>query len=149
VAAGAGIGQIDRDLGVLDPPGGAGVLALHPDGVGALLQITGLVNYQHRVGVAEMRGDIVAQIVAHTIGVPTGPVEQVLHTVRIPVPGVLGDAPAVLARQISQQPEHKPPRPTAGLDPGEPARHPTEQPVGLGFPPSRPYPMAHGRRLII
>ena len=27
-----GIGQVDRDLGVLDPPGGAGVLPLHPDG---------------------------------------------------------------------------------------------------------------------
>ena len=31
VPARRGIGQVDRDLGVLDPPGGAGVLALHPD----------------------------------------------------------------------------------------------------------------------
>ena len=32
VPARGGVGQIHRDLGVLDPPGGAGVLALHPDG---------------------------------------------------------------------------------------------------------------------
>ena len=31
-----GIDQVDRDLGVLDPPGGAGVLALDPNGGGAL-----------------------------------------------------------------------------------------------------------------
>lgn len=30
---------VDRDLGVLDPPGGAGVLALHPDRAHAFLQV--------------------------------------------------------------------------------------------------------------
>jgi hypothetical protein len=54
VTAGAGIGQIDRDLGVLDSPGGTGVLALHPDRAHALLQIAGLVDHQHRVGVSQM-----------------------------------------------------------------------------------------------
>jgi hypothetical protein len=42
----AGIHQLDRDLGVLDPPGGAGVLALHPDRLAALLEIAGLVDDQ-------------------------------------------------------------------------------------------------------
>src|SRR6185312_11337466 len=39
----AGIGEVDRDLGVLDSTRGAGVLALHADGCAALLQISGLV----------------------------------------------------------------------------------------------------------
>src|SRR6185369_17315780 len=38
------VGQIDRDLGVLDPPGGAAVLALHPHRRGALLDVAGLIN---------------------------------------------------------------------------------------------------------
>ena len=43
----ARIGQIHCDLGVFDPARGAGVLALRPDGVGALLQVTGLVDDQY------------------------------------------------------------------------------------------------------
>jgi hypothetical protein len=39
-----GIGQVDRDLRVLDPARGAGVLALHPDRASALLQVAGLVD---------------------------------------------------------------------------------------------------------
>jgi len=37
--------QVDRDLGVLDPPGSPGVLTLHPNGSGALLQVAGLVHH--------------------------------------------------------------------------------------------------------
>jgi hypothetical protein len=40
--------QQDHDLGMLDPARSAGVLALDPDGLGALLQIAGLVHHQHR-----------------------------------------------------------------------------------------------------
>lgn len=36
-----------------------------------------------------------------------------------------------------------------GLDPGEPASHPIEQPVGLGLPPSTAYAVAHGHRMVI
>jgi hypothetical protein len=67
-----GVGEEHRDLGVLDPPGGAGVLALHPDRMGALLQIAGLVD-QHRVGVGEGVGGVAAQVIAHRIGVPPSP----------------------------------------------------------------------------
>jgi hypothetical protein len=42
----AGVGQVDRDLRTLDPPRGAGVLALHPDRGGALLQVPGLIDQQ-------------------------------------------------------------------------------------------------------
>ena len=45
----AGVDEVDGDLGVLDPPGRAGVLALDPDGVGALLHVAGLVDHQHRL----------------------------------------------------------------------------------------------------
>ena len=47
-----GIGQVDGDLGVVDLAGGAGVLALHPDRAGALLEIPSLVDHQHRLGSA-------------------------------------------------------------------------------------------------
>jgi hypothetical protein len=46
------IAQVDRDLGVLDPPGRAGVLPLHRGSAGALLQVTGIVDHQHRIRVA-------------------------------------------------------------------------------------------------
>jgi hypothetical protein len=57
VPAPAGVTEVDGDLGVLDPAGGAGVLPLHPDGVPALLQITGLVDDQDPVGGAEVLDD--------------------------------------------------------------------------------------------
>jgi hypothetical protein len=71
-----------------------------------------------------------------------------LHTVRIPVPGMFADAPTILARKIGQQPEQESTSPTPGLDPGKPPGHPIEEPVGLGLPTSRPYSVAHGDRLI-
>jgi hypothetical protein len=46
-----GIHQVDPDLGVLDPARDPGVLTLHPDGVDALLQITGLMHHHHCIGV--------------------------------------------------------------------------------------------------
>src|SRR3954451_20808823 len=57
-----GVGEIDRDLGVLDPPGRAGVLALHPDRADTLLQVPGLVDHQHRVAFAEMGDHELTQI---------------------------------------------------------------------------------------
>jgi hypothetical protein len=77
------------------------------------------------------------QVIAHAIGVPAGPVEQVLHTVRIPVPSMLSDAPAVHARKIGQQPEQESTSPMPGLDPTEPPGHPIEELVGLSLPTNR------------
>jgi hypothetical protein len=54
VPVGAGIHQQDHDLGVLHPPGGAGVLALHPDRIGALLEVAALVDDQHRFVLAQV-----------------------------------------------------------------------------------------------
>jgi len=72
----------------------------------------------------------------------------VLQSVRIAVTGVLGDSPAVLPRQVRKQPQQEPAGATAGLDPGEPACHPIEQPVGLGSPQPWLYAVARGHRLI-
>ena len=52
----ARISQKDADLRVLDPPGGAGVLALHADRLRALPEVSGFVNHEHGAGVAEVVG---------------------------------------------------------------------------------------------
>jgi hypothetical protein len=148
MSAVGGVGEVDRDLGVLDPPGGAGVLALHSHGVHTLLQIAGFIDHQHPVGIAEVSHDVVAQIVPDPIGVPARAGQEVLHAIRIGIPGVFGDAPTVLARQIRQQSADEPPGPAAGLHPDEPGRHPIEQLVGLSRPPGGLYAVAHGHRLI-
>ena len=113
------IAQVDRDLGVLDPPGRAGVLPLDAGRGGAFLQVTGIVDHQHRVGVAYLIGDVAAQVIADPVGVPPGPRQQVLHPVRRGVPGLLRDRPAVLARQLGQQAQHERPRPAPRLHPAE------------------------------
>jgi len=133
------VGEIDRDLGSLDPSRSAGVPTLHPDRLRALLEITGLIDHQHRITVAEVGADEVPQVIAHPVGVQHRPGEQVLHTVRISVTGVLGDAPAVVPRQVREQPEQEPASPSAGLHPGGAARHPIEQPVGFNLPTRRSY----------
>jgi len=98
--ASGGIDQVDRDLGVLDAARGAGVLALDPNGSGALLEIAGLVHHQHRLGVAKVLDEVGAHIIADRIVVPHRPGEQMLHPVGAGVSGVLGDRPAVLAWQV-------------------------------------------------
>jgi hypothetical protein len=97
VASAAGIHQVDRDLGVLDAPGGAGVLALDPNRRRPLLEVPGLVHHQDRLGVAEVLHEVVAHVIAHRVVVPHRPGEQVLHPVGVGVAGVLGERPAVLA----------------------------------------------------
>jgi hypothetical protein len=96
VALAGGVAQIHRDLGVFDATGGAGVLALHPDGVSALLQITGLVDDEHRLGRTEVLHNVAAQVLTHSVVVPHSPAQQVLQTLRGGVSNVLSDRPAVL-----------------------------------------------------
>ena len=144
----AGVGEIDRDLGVLDPAGGAGVLTLHRDGALALLQITGLVDHQDRVGFAEVINDVVAQVGGDTVGVPARPVQQVLHAVRSRIPSMFGDGPAVPPRQVSNHAAQQAGKPAAGFDPAEPSGHPTEQLIFRSCEPSNLYAVARGHRTI-
>lgn len=72
-----GVGQIHRDLGILDPPGGAGVLALGAHGARTLLDVSGLVDHEDPI-VAEPIHDIATQVVADPIVVPGRASQQVL-----------------------------------------------------------------------
>ncbi len=103
VADGRGVGQMHRDLGVLDSPGAAGVLALHPHRGGALLQVPGLIDYQHPVAVAEVGDHELTQIITDPVGVPAPSAQQVLEPVGTVMVDVLGQGPAVLARQTSSR----------------------------------------------
>lgn len=98
VLAGGGVDRVDGDLGVLDPARSAGVLALHAHGRGALLQVAGLVDHEHGVGVVQVLDHVGAYVVADRVGVPLRTVQQVLHAVRGGVTRVLGQGPAVLPR---------------------------------------------------
>jgi hypothetical protein len=148
VPAAGGVREIDRDLRVLDPARGAGVLALHPDGVFAHLQIAGLVHDQHRVRFAQVIGDEPAQIRGHAVGIPDRPVKQVLHRVRAGQPGVLGDAPTGLARQFRKHPAHKPGEMLPGLHSREPAGNPVEELTFQRRPQAGLYAVARGHRVI-
>ena len=142
------IDQVDGDLGVLDAAGGAGVLALDPDGGGALLEVAGLVHHQHRLGVAQVLSDVVANVIAHLVVVPHRPAKQVLHPIRAGIAGVLSDRPAVLAWQVREQAAHERPGPPPQLHPGEPARDPAQQLLQPCLPAGRVYAVACGHRLI-
>jgi hypothetical protein len=119
------------------PTRGAGVLALHAYGLGALLEIPGLVDDQHRLGVAKALDQIGAEVIADAVVVPHRPAEQMLHPIRAGVADLLGDRPAVLARQVGQQPAHERPGPPAWLHPAEPARDPAQQLVQARLPSGR------------
>jgi hypothetical protein len=66
---------VHGELAVLDLPGGAGVLPLHADGVPALLQVTGLIDDQHRIGVAELLADELPDVSTHRGVVPLHPAQ--------------------------------------------------------------------------
>jgi hypothetical protein len=149
--AAAGVDQVDPDLGVLDAPGGAGVLAFDPDGLGALLEVAGLVHHQHRLVLAQVLDHVVAEVVADLVVVPHRPGEQVLHPVGVGVAGVLGERPAVLARQIGQQATHERPGPPPKVRPPKPAGDPAQQLVQQRLPAGgvHVYAVACGHRLMV
>ena len=143
-----GVGQIHRDLGVLDPPGGAGVLALHPDRMHALLHVAGFVDDQDRAGVTEGVDDVVTQIITDRIGVPSGPRQQMLQPVGSGIAAVLGDRPAILAVQTRDHPEPSTHRHDAAVRSGRNAARSDRSPPrtqsttdqGLRYEPRRPRP---------
>jgi MmyB-like transcription regulator ligand binding domain len=88
-------------LGVLDPSSGAGVLALHADRGGALLEIAGLVDDQRRLLVAQVLHDMAADVVADGIVVPDRAGQQVLHPIGVESPAFLDPTrPVNLARFV-------------------------------------------------
>ena len=118
----AGVNNVDA---VGDPPGAPQVLAFHPGGVLTGLLLPRLVDHQHRIsGVAQVPHREGAHRVHRLTGVPGRALQQPLHPVRRGVPGLLGQRPAILAREVTEQPGDVlaglPPR----LDPRETARQP-------------------------
>jgi hypothetical protein len=96
-----------------------------------------------------MLDHVTAQVITHPVGVPGRPRQKMLHPARAGLPGLLGNGPAVLARQAGQQPEHERPRPPPRLYPEKPVPDPQQQLVKHAQPPVRVYAVASGHRKII
>ena len=148
MSRGGCIRQIDCHLGVFDPPGGTGVLALHADGAITFLHIAGLVDDQNRFVVAEMIDHIGPQIVAYFVGVPLRPPKQMLQPIRAGVAAAFGQCPAVLTAQIRKQTQHQRARVPQRLTPGEPRRDPIQHLVEARTPPIDVYAMSRGDRSV-
>ena len=95
-----------------------------------------------------MPGDVAAQVIAHPVGIPAGPRQQVLHPIRRGIPAPLSDGPAVLARQFGQQAQHERPGPAPRLHPAETRSDQAHQLIEHPHPPARVYAMASGHRTI-
>jgi hypothetical protein len=144
-----GIRQEHPDLGVLDPPRGAAVLALHTHRPGALLQEPGLITDQHPSRFAKPPGYEAAHVIADGIGVPGCGAQQPLHRLRITMTGPLRQPPAVLPLYRRQQPQHKLPGGTARLYPAKTAGDQGHQLIEQDPPTSGVYAVASGHRIII
>jgi hypothetical protein len=148
-AARRGAGQEHADLGVLDPPGRAAVLALHARRAGALLQEPGLITNQHPSRVTEPGGHEPANIITDRISIPGRGAQQPLHRLRIPMTGLLRQPPAVLALGRRQQPQHELPGGAPRFHPREPARDQEHQLIEQHPPAGGVYAVASGHRKII
>jgi hypothetical protein len=98
---------------------------------------------------AEVLDDMGTRVVADAVGVPPGACQQVLHPVRRRVTGMLGDRPAVLARQFGQQAQHERPRPAPRLHAAEPGPDLDHQLIEYPQPAARVYAVASGHQQII
>ena len=143
-----GIGEIHSDLGVLDPSGGAGVLALHANGVACPSSGPRSRRRSAPPSWAPPRWSttIATHIIADPRRHPTPPARAGVADRPGRVPGVLGDGPAVLPRQLRQQTPEQFSRPPTRLHPPETARHPSQSPprsspaIGPRFYAVRPRP---------
>jgi hypothetical protein len=62
---------------------------------------------KHRVVVRQVRHHILLHVIAHGVGVPRGPADQMLHAIRAGLPGPLHDRPAVLRGRSDSSPSTK------------------------------------------
>jgi len=72
------------------------LMAPHADRVASLLHKPCLVRDEHRVAVAQVRHDELADVVTHRLGIPHRGPQQPLHRLRTAVTSMLGQPPAVL-----------------------------------------------------
>jgi hypothetical protein len=93
--------------------------------------------------------DIGAQVITHRVLVPSGTGQQVLHPVRRAITGMLGDGPAVVARQLSHQSQHECPGPAPRFHPAETGTDPGHQLIEYPQPAARVYAVASAHQKII
>ena len=90
-------------MAVLDPPCGAAVLPRHPRRLRALLEKARLIYHKHCLRIAQMRHHVPLEIVAHGVRVPACGIEQALHAIGGMLTEGLGELPAILALDLSEQ----------------------------------------------
>ncbi len=111
-----GVEQEDPDLLVLSATRGPAVLARHAARLGPLLDEPRLVDDQHPAAlVGQVLQDVGAQLVAHRLRVPVGGIQEALHALGPAFPQRLGQLPAILALDMSEQPFQIAPGPLACL----------------------------------
>ncbi len=109
------VGKEDTNLGVLDPASGARELPRHPSGAGALLEELGFVDHEHSLGVADSFHNVIPQVVTDFIGVLVRPPHQVVNTVPVGLPDLLGILPGVLLLHRAEQAHEVVPHHLSGL----------------------------------
>jgi hypothetical protein len=112
----------------------------------ALLHIAGLVDHQDRTRFAERVDDVVAQVIAHGISVPTGPRQQMLQRVGSGGAAVLSDGPAILSVQARNHPSHQRTSMPKRFEPTKSRRDPIQYRRELRLPTIRVYAMSRGGR---
>jgi hypothetical protein len=101
---------------------GARVLARDAAGLAPLLEEARLIDDQHAArAVPEMREYILAQIVAHPLGIPAGGTQQAVHTLGVGIADRLGELPAVLTFDPTEQANQATPEPLPHFDVSEAA----------------------------
>jgi hypothetical protein len=84
-------------LAVLDFTRRAAILAGHPGRLVAFFDHAGFVDGQHRIVLAQVGQHLLAVGVAHGLGIPLRPTEEVLEGIRISQTGDFGQLPTVFA----------------------------------------------------
>jgi hypothetical protein len=106
----------------------AAVLARHAAGLSPLLQKAGFIHNEDAGRlVAEVRDDVVPEVVADAIGVPGGGTQQALHPPGSGLADRLRELPPVLALDAFQQARQVTLGPCAGFGAGKAAADPRVQ----------------------
>src|SRR5699024_3009430 len=81
------------------------VLPVYANRMTTLLEEPGFSDYQHAVGIAQLFGGVLGQVVPCRVGIPRRTVEQVVQAVRRGMFCRLRQLPAVLAFDRAEQPK--------------------------------------------
>jgi hypothetical protein len=117
-----GVGEEDAHLGVDGVTCRPGVLSCDATGLLAFFEKPRLVDDQDAARVIpEVRGQIVPQIVTHSVGIPASDAQEALHPLRIGIADRLSQLPPVLAFDAAEQADEIAPESLAHFGAGKPA----------------------------